>query len=109
MRPSDRPKRIFICSRYAGDIKHNTETARKLCRMVVESGQVPFAPHLLFTQFLDEQDPVERERGTAVGLAFMEACDEVWAYVEEGISEGMRREIEHARRIGKPVVGVGSC
>lgn len=96
--------RVFVCSRYAGDIEHNVGIALIICRMAVEAGFAPFAPHLLYTRFLDDVDSVQRERGIMMGLRFMEVCDLVWVYVGEGVSEGMRREIRHARRLGKPIV-----
>ena len=99
-------KRVFICSRYIGDIEHNIEVALALCRVAVKAGHAPFAPHLLYTRFLDEDDPAQRELGISLGLRFMEACDEVWVYAAEGVSDGMRREMEHARHLGKPVVTV---
>lgn len=42
-------------------------------------------------------------------LRMMEACDEVWIYMLPGWEEsiGIRAEIEHARKIGKPVKYVG--
>lgn len=97
-------KRIFICSRFAGDVENNIETARKLCRKAVDQGCAPFAPHLLYPQFVDDIKPDERETGIACGLQFMAVCDEVWAYVGDGMSDGMRREMIHAQRIGKPVI-----
>ncbi len=97
-------KRVFICSRYIGDIEHNIEVALALCRVAVEAGHAPFAPHLLYTRFLEEDDPAQRELGISLGLRFMEACDEVWVYAAEGVSDGMRREMEHARHLGKPIV-----
>ena len=99
-------KRVFICSRYIGDIEHNIEVALALCRVAVKAGHAPFAPHLLYTRFLDEDDPAQRELGISLGLRFVEACDEVWVYAAEGVSDGMRRETEHARQLGKPVVTV---
>ncbi len=100
------PKRVFICSRYIGDIEHNVQVALALCRMAVEADYAPFAPHLLYTRFLDDSDPAERDLGISLGLRFMEACDEVWVYVGDGISSGMRREIEKAGRLGKPVIEI---
>ncbi len=97
-------KRVFICSKYAGDIEHNVRIALALCRMAVDAGLTPFAPHLLYTRFLDDSDPIQRDLGISLGLRFMESCDVVWVYVGEGVSDGMRREMEHARRLGKPVV-----
>ena len=99
-------KRVFICSRYARDVSRNTVTAERLCRKAVERGCAPFAPHLLYTRFLDDGKTSEREAGIACGLTFMETCDEVWVFTGEGLSDGMRREVDHARRLCKPVVEV---
>jgi len=96
-------KRVFITSRYRGNVYENVKTAMRLCLLAIERGCAPFAPHLLYTSFLDDADPGEREAGIACGLAFLEACDEVWAYTGDGVSEGMRQEIAHARRLGKPI------
>ena len=97
-------KRVFICSRYAGDVPRNTATAERLCRKAVERGCAPFAPHLLYTRFLDDEKASEREAGITCGLTFMETCDEVWVFTGDGISDGMRREVDQARRLDKPVV-----
>ena len=97
-------QRVFICSRYAGDIEHNVRVAQALCRMAVDAGLAPFAPHLLYTQFLDDSNNAQRDLGISIGLRFMETCDVVWVYVGEVVSDGIRRELEHAQSLGKPVV-----
>ena len=99
-------KRIFLCSRYTGDTAHNEAVAQRLCRKVIQAGHAPFAPHLLYPQFLNDGDPTERELGIACGLAFMEVCDEVWVYTGDGVSSGMERELHHAYRLGKRVVEI---
>jgi len=97
-------KKIFICSRYAGDVERNIATAEILCRLAIDDGVIPFAPHLLYTRFLDDDDPEDRLKGIACGLAFMAVCDEVWAYTGDGVSAGMERELAHAKHIGKRVI-----
>jgi hypothetical protein len=52
---------------------------------------MPIAPHLLFPQFLDDNCPVEREKGLAFGLALLEKADELWVFGTHQ-SEGMRRD-----------------
>jgi len=107
MKPCKAPeKRIFVCSRYAGEVLRNIETAKMICRMAIDAGHAPFAPHLLYTLFLNDENPTERERGIDLGLCFMDACDEVWVYTGDGISSGMQREIEHAKKLGKPVIEI---
>jgi hypothetical protein len=99
-------KKVFICSPYAGLIARNINVARELCRKVVELGHAPFAPHLFYPQFLDEYKQSDRDAGIQCGLAWMAQCDEVWIYTDNGISDGMKSEIEHAKKLGKPVVEV---
>jgi nucleoside 2-deoxyribosyltransferase len=97
-------KRIFVCSPFAGDTKNNVLVAQRLCLKAMTAGHAPFAPHLLYPGFMDDAVPAHREAGIACGLAYLETCDEIWAYVGSGISSGMRREIELATALGKPVI-----
>ena len=60
---------------------------------------IPFALHLLFTRFLDDLKPEERELGCRMGLEVLEKCDELWV-MGPRISEGMAAEIEYAERLG---------
>ena len=90
---------VFICSPFAGDIENNVKAARRYCRFAVEMGNIPFAPHLLFPQFLDDSDPKERELGLFFGVALMSKCAEVWVFGET-ISAGMAKEIEKAEKRG---------
>ena len=96
-------KKIYICSRLAGDYEANIEAAREYSRYVMkECGALPIAPHLLFPQFLDDTDPTERELGLAAGLELLEFCDELW-YFGDSVSQGMVREICAAKEMGIPV------
>ena len=90
---------VFICSPFAGDIENNVKAARRYCRFAVEIGYIPFAPHLLFPQFLDDTDPRERELGLLFGIALMSKCAEVWVFGET-VSVGMAKEIEKAEKRG---------
>ena len=90
-------KVVFVCSPYAGDVEANTRRARRYCRFAVTRGFIPMAPHLLFPQFLNDDDPHERELGLSCGNAQMIKCDEIWVFGRT-ISSGMAAEIEQARR-----------
>ena len=76
-------KRIFLCSRYAGNTANNETVAERLCRKAIEAGHAPFAPHLLYPRFLDDRNVSERELGITCGLTFMAVCDEVWVYTAD--------------------------
>lgn len=90
---------IYVCSPLKGDIPGNTAKAREYCRAVVEKGYIPFAPHVFFTQFLDENNPEEREIGIRLGTQFIQRMnpqtDELWAFGSI-ISAGMQAEIDAA-------------
>ncbi len=87
---------VYICSPFAGDIEKNIEAARKYSRFAVEAGYIPVAPHLLFPQFLKDEDPKERELGLFFGNALMSKCAEVWVFGDV-ISPGMEAEIKRAK------------
>lgn len=100
-------RRVYVCSPLRGDYEGNTKRAREYCDEVARRGHVPYAPHLFFTQFLDDTIAEEREAGIRLGLYELAKSDEVWAFIPPaGPSEGMRREMDLARMIGIPVVAI---
>ena len=96
-------KRVYICSPLAGDVPGNIEKAKEHCRKATESGALPLAAHVYFTQFLNDAVPTEREAGMQMGLELLKLCDEVHVYGNV-ISEGMAREIALAGEMGLPVI-----
>lgn len=88
---------VYVCSPLSGDVEKNIANARRYSRFAVERGYIPIAPHLLFPQFLNDKDPVERELGLHFGNALMSHCSEVWVFGET-ISAGMDAEIRRAKR-----------
>lgn len=59
----------IVESPYAGDIAGNVDYARKACRDAYERGEQPFASHLLYTQFMNDDAPKEREDGIRFGYS----------------------------------------
>ncbi len=92
---------VFICSPFRGDTETNAHRARAYCSLASSQGCIPFAPHLLFTQFLDDAKADERKMGMYMGVEMLRLCDELWAFGEP--TEGMTAEIELAERMGIPV------
>ena len=95
-------KLIYVCSPYRGDVKHNTNNARRYCRFVCSQGAVPIAVHLHHTQFLDDDIPEERQLGLLLGLHVLRRCNELWVFGDR-VSEGMEAEIKTAHQIGIPI------
>lgn len=92
-------KRIFICSAYRGDTEENIRKTKEYCRWAAtECGAVPIAPHLLYPQFLDDDNSSERELGIQCGLEILECCGELWCF-GNFVTEGMEKEINHARKL----------
>ena len=84
------------------EIAANIDRARRACRIVVALGMIPMAPHIYFTQFMDDTVEAERRRGMDFGLRWLAECDELWVFGER-ISEGMAAEIARAKELGKEI------
>ena len=97
----ERPK-VYIVSRYAGDVENNVKAAIRYCRFAIDKQTMPIAAHLLYPQIVDDNNPTEREIGTMYGLALLALCDEVWCFGKT-LSAGMEQEIKEAKRLGKPI------
>lgn len=95
------PKQIYICAPLRGDVERNVETARLFAKEVFDGGDIPVCPHLLFPPIADPKDAVQDEKAFGMCLKLIEGCDAVHVYGRP--TEGMQKEIEHARRMGIPV------
>lgn len=88
---------VYICSPYAGDTERNAEKARGFCRFAVLRNCIPIAPHIIFPQFMDDDDPDQRRLGLFFGLVLQGKCREVWVF-GNNITGGMAVEIEKAQQ-----------
>lgn len=93
---------VYICSPFAGNRERNTERARDYCRFAVSKNCIPIAPHLFFLQFMEEEDPAQRELGIFFGLVLQSKCKEVWVFGRM-ISKGMALEIQKAKERKLPI------
>lgn len=104
--------RIYVISPFAGDNgaerEINVQRARMICREIVLAGHTPFAPHLFFPQFLNDQEPEERRRGIEAGQEIMMhgKFERAWYYPKRGrgpeiiITGGMQSDMDAARSAG---------
>lgn len=92
----------YVCSPYSGDVEANTVLAQNICRTALECERIPFAPHLLFPQFMDDTKPAERELAMFMDRILLSKCDELWLYTPH-VSTGMRAEVCWAKALGTPI------
>lgn len=95
-------KRVFICSFFAGAVEENIAAAKNYCLFAIHNGAAPFAPHLLYPQFLKDGIPRQRDEALRCGAAFLGACNEVWIFGNY-MSSGMANEIQLAQKLNKPI------
>ncbi len=100
----NRPK-VYVASRYAGDVAQNAANAARASRYVASKKCIPIAVHLMYPQMgFDDSKPTERELCMLFGMALLAVCDELWCFTVDGvISRGMAQEIDEAKRLNIPV------
>lgn len=98
----DNLKNIYVCSPYRGDIITNVYKAKKYCQEIVKLGYMPIAPHLYFTQFMDDNNESERKKAFEFNKRLIEYCSELWIADTDEITPGMQEEIDYAKSILKP-------
>lgn len=68
-------KLTYICSPCRGDYEKNIIKAQEYCREAMNDGLLPLAPHVYFTQFVDDSNPEERKLGLRCGLQLAGVLD----------------------------------
>lgn len=94
---------VILESPYAGDVEANTEYARACMRDCFRRGEAPFASHLLYTQILDDNLPLDRRLGIEAGLDWARVARATVVYTDRGISSGMIMGIHCAEVQNRPV------
>lgn len=87
---------VIVESPFAGDLLANKQYAKRCCADCLRRGEVPYASHLFFPEFLDELKPEERELGLTAGYAMWPLAAKVVFYTDRGMSGGMKRAEERA-------------
>lgn len=86
---------IYISYPRTGDRKKDIETSKKYCCMTGVT-ELPIAPYLYFSQFLEEG--YESFRGSFWSSKLMRCCQIIWIFGDE-LTESMIREIEEAKTL----------
>ena len=88
---------VYICSPFSGEVERNIKRAREFCRHAIKNNCIPLAPHLLFPQFLDDDNPAERELAMFMNMVLLGKCNQLWVFGNT-ISKGMATEITKAKQ-----------
>lgn len=91
------PEKVYICSRFTGDVDANVANALRYCRFALSKGKFPIAPHCYLPRFMDDSNLTERELAMSFALRLLSECREIWVFGNT-ISNGMRQEINEAKR-----------
>lgn len=96
---------VVIESPLRGSVRRNVAYAKAAMRDSINRGEAPYASHLLYAQagILDDEVAAEREIGISCGLRWGEKAELVAAYVDLGVSDGMRQGIAAAAERGQTV------
>jgi len=94
-----------------GEMVQNRKNAEDYSRQAMNIGTfvgeliVPISP-ISNLQFIDENNPEERQKALNMGLALLSKCDELWV-AGDRVSEGMIGELRAAVRMDIPVLSMG--
>lgn len=97
-------KKVYICSPYAsqGNREQNVRNAIGYCRTAILRGYLPIAPHVFYTQMLNDDIEEERAAGLALGMELLKDCEEIWVF--GSVKGGMVAEVQKAQELGLKVV-----
>ncbi len=97
---------VYICSPYRADtkkqLKKHIKYAKKLSREWVLKGYSVITTHLYYTNFLDDNDELQREMGLSSARDLILKCDFVVAGLKYDISAGMGAELNFANQHNIP-------
>lgn len=100
-------RRVILESPFAADtpegIDANITYARRCLLDSLRRGEAPLSSHLLYPQVLDDRIPDERKLGINAGLTWLTVADATVAYMDRGVSEGMRYGLAAAEGAGVPI------
>ena len=90
-------KKVYICSPLGGNVNDNLEQVKRYTKSASICGTAPVVPHF-YAEWLDYNNPQEREIGLAAGLSLLWFCDELWVF-GDAVTEGMKSEISFCKNL----------
>lgn len=119
-------KVVYICHPFAGNPKGNKQKVFKIVDQIIEENLklwedyvndslsentasmdflvTPLSVFHAFPESMEESEKVSRELVMFYCKSLLKKCDEIWVYSSDGITEGMKEEIELASDLGIKIV-----
>jgi hypothetical protein len=98
------PKPVVLESPFAvGDGYTNAQAVTYLDECLLDSlsrGESPYASHAILPLVLDENDPVQRQRGIDAGYSWQDVAEGIVFYIDLGWSGGMASALSRVRDRG---------
>ena len=92
--------RVVVESPYAGDVERNEMYLKCAMLDCICRGEAPFASHMLYTQFLNDDYPDDRKVGIECGFAWGALATRCVVYADFGITPGMIKGLSHYSDLG---------
>lgn len=82
-------RRVIVETPFAGNRERNAAYLKAAMKDCTDRGEAPFASHMLYTQFLDDDIPEERRAGMEAGFVWGDVAEACVVYGDFGVSDGM--------------------
>jgi hypothetical protein len=89
----------YVCAPYNAAREFPSEKTKEYCRTLLELGYLPVAPNMMFSQFMKDTVPQEREARRGMAQSLLRRC-RVLVVCSDEITEEMETEIMLAKRLG---------
>lgn len=119
-------KVVYICHPYENDPEGNTEKVTKIIDEIFKAGSAAFKDHgepdysnpcrrqeqiivplstfHAFTKTMKQSDKFPRKLVMKYCTALLQRCHQCWVYSSDGVTDGMKEEIEFCSTHNIPVV-----
>src|SRR3989344_6612818 len=93
----NRPLLVYIAHPMKGDIAGNKQRVVEICKQILSPDIIPFTPYLSAFEYLDDDDPAQRELGMKMNRFYFERkIIDVLLICGDKISRGVRSEMKLA-------------
>lgn len=89
----------YVCAPYFNRAGHVSPMLKEYCKAIYELGYIPIAPNLMFSRFLRESIPEQREARRHMAQQILRRC-RILVVCGEAVTEEMAADVMLAKRLG---------